>query len=199
LAWCRRGDSNPHGLPHTPLKRTCLPVPPLRHYSLLCRRLFLLSGCSTRIRLSRSRRLASRRRLRRRRRRTTRRRTLRFRTWRRLRHGRRACLRRSRGSRLIARRCDRRRRRHRRLRLNAQRPAERFLAYKTRDRKEKRYQEERYRRSHGDLSHHGLSSTRTESRGACAAAKDRGSVRFPRLQQHKQYQHQARQQIQRDQ
>src|SRR5262245_61990455 len=27
---CRRGDSNPHGLPHTPLKRTCLPVPPLR-------------------------------------------------------------------------------------------------------------------------------------------------------------------------
>src|SRR5258707_6730073 len=28
--WCRRGDSNPHGLPHTPLKRTCLPVPPLR-------------------------------------------------------------------------------------------------------------------------------------------------------------------------
>src|SRR5262245_3509012 len=29
--WCRRGDSNPHGSPHTPLKRTCLPVPPLRH------------------------------------------------------------------------------------------------------------------------------------------------------------------------
>ena len=29
--WCRRGDSNPHGLPHTPLKRACLPIPPLRH------------------------------------------------------------------------------------------------------------------------------------------------------------------------
>ena len=28
--WCRRGDSNPHGLPHTPLKRARLPVPPLR-------------------------------------------------------------------------------------------------------------------------------------------------------------------------
>ena len=29
-SWCRRGDSNPHGLPHTPLKRARLPVPPLR-------------------------------------------------------------------------------------------------------------------------------------------------------------------------
>jgi hypothetical protein len=29
-AWCRRGDSNPHELPHTPLKRARLPVPPLR-------------------------------------------------------------------------------------------------------------------------------------------------------------------------
>src|SRR5262249_39058832 len=28
--WCRRGDSNPHGLPHTPLKRARLPIPPLR-------------------------------------------------------------------------------------------------------------------------------------------------------------------------
>ena len=31
LEWCRRGDSNPHELPHTPLKRARLPVPPLRH------------------------------------------------------------------------------------------------------------------------------------------------------------------------
>src|SRR5262249_21309863 len=23
--WCREGDLNPHGFPHTPLKRTCLP------------------------------------------------------------------------------------------------------------------------------------------------------------------------------
>ena len=30
--WCRRRDSNPHGLPHTPLKRACLPVPPLRRW-----------------------------------------------------------------------------------------------------------------------------------------------------------------------
>ena len=30
-SWCRRRDSNPHGLLHTPLKRACLPVPPLRH------------------------------------------------------------------------------------------------------------------------------------------------------------------------
>src|SRR5512134_2989012 len=28
--WCRRRDSNPHGFLHTPLKRACLPVPPLR-------------------------------------------------------------------------------------------------------------------------------------------------------------------------
>ena len=31
LGWCRRGDSNPHGSPHTPLKRACLPISPLRH------------------------------------------------------------------------------------------------------------------------------------------------------------------------
>ena len=31
IEWCRRGDSNPHELPHTPLKRARLPVPPLRH------------------------------------------------------------------------------------------------------------------------------------------------------------------------
>src|SRR5882672_9169278 len=30
MVWCRRGDSNPHELPHTPLKRARLPVPPLR-------------------------------------------------------------------------------------------------------------------------------------------------------------------------
>ena len=30
VLWCRRGDSNPHELPHTPLKRARLPVPPLR-------------------------------------------------------------------------------------------------------------------------------------------------------------------------
>ncbi len=33
VEWCRRGDSNPHGLPHHPLKMACLPVPPLRHSS----------------------------------------------------------------------------------------------------------------------------------------------------------------------
>ena len=31
LGWCRRRDSNPHGFLHTPLKRACLPIPPLRH------------------------------------------------------------------------------------------------------------------------------------------------------------------------
>ena len=30
MTWCRRGDSNPHEFPHTPLKRARLPVPPLR-------------------------------------------------------------------------------------------------------------------------------------------------------------------------
>lgn len=30
MMWCRRGESNPHELPHTPLKRARLPVPPLR-------------------------------------------------------------------------------------------------------------------------------------------------------------------------
>src|SRR6185295_9844785 len=34
-SWCRRGDSNPHGLPHTPLKRARLPVPPLRRRAYL--------------------------------------------------------------------------------------------------------------------------------------------------------------------
>lgn len=31
LSWCRRRDLNPHPVKDTPLKRTCLPVPPLRH------------------------------------------------------------------------------------------------------------------------------------------------------------------------
>ena len=37
-SWCRRGDSNPHGLPHTPLKRARLPVPPLRRRAYLAGR-----------------------------------------------------------------------------------------------------------------------------------------------------------------
>jgi hypothetical protein len=32
--WCRRRDSNPHDFTHTPLKRACLPIPPLRHGSV---------------------------------------------------------------------------------------------------------------------------------------------------------------------
>src|SRR5262245_18134428 len=28
--WCRRGDSNSHGLPHCPLKTACLPISPRR-------------------------------------------------------------------------------------------------------------------------------------------------------------------------
>jgi hypothetical protein len=31
---CRRGDSNPHSLRHTPLKRACLPISPLRQVSV---------------------------------------------------------------------------------------------------------------------------------------------------------------------
>ena len=31
VRWCRWGESNSHGSLHTPLKRTCLPVPPHRH------------------------------------------------------------------------------------------------------------------------------------------------------------------------
>src|SRR5438309_11018311 len=34
LRWCRRPDSNRHGLPHTPLKRTCLPIPPRRQLTV---------------------------------------------------------------------------------------------------------------------------------------------------------------------
>ena len=34
--WCSERDSNPHDFRHTPLKRTCLPIPPperfLKHY-----------------------------------------------------------------------------------------------------------------------------------------------------------------------
>ena len=41
--WCRRRDSNPHGFPHTPLKRACLPVPPLRRLGA-CRRIPSLRG-----------------------------------------------------------------------------------------------------------------------------------------------------------
>ena len=29
--WCRRRDLNPHGFPHTPLKRARIPIPPRRH------------------------------------------------------------------------------------------------------------------------------------------------------------------------
>jgi hypothetical protein len=28
FGWCEEGDLNPHALRHTPLKRTCLPIPP---------------------------------------------------------------------------------------------------------------------------------------------------------------------------
>ncbi len=41
--WCRRGDSNPHELPHTPLKRARLPIPPLRllqFYQTIVKQLF---------------------------------------------------------------------------------------------------------------------------------------------------------------
>ena len=38
---CRRGDSNPHGSPHTPLKRTCLPIPPLRQREIELSNYFL--------------------------------------------------------------------------------------------------------------------------------------------------------------
>ena len=37
---CRRGDSNPHELPHTPLKRARLPVPPLRLVREGCQKLW---------------------------------------------------------------------------------------------------------------------------------------------------------------
>ena len=38
MVWCREGDLNPHGFPHTPLKRTRLPVPPSRPANVWCRR-----------------------------------------------------------------------------------------------------------------------------------------------------------------
>jgi hypothetical protein len=31
LGWCAERDLNPHGFRHTPLKRTCLPIPPPAH------------------------------------------------------------------------------------------------------------------------------------------------------------------------
>src|SRR5947207_2743693 len=43
--WCRRGDSNPHELPHTPLKRARLPVPPLRLVREGCQKI-ARRGCS---------------------------------------------------------------------------------------------------------------------------------------------------------
>ena len=45
---CRRRDLNPHGFPHTPLKRARIPIPPLRlirfiiQFSIIC---FLRGGC----------------------------------------------------------------------------------------------------------------------------------------------------------
>src|SRR5215831_12269277 len=51
--WCRRPDSNRNGLPHTPLKRTCLPIPPRRHDASLL-------GGRLRLRSLRSRSLRSR-------------------------------------------------------------------------------------------------------------------------------------------
>ena len=35
LVWCERRDLNPYELPHTPLKRARLPIPPLSHIRLL--------------------------------------------------------------------------------------------------------------------------------------------------------------------
>jgi hypothetical protein len=37
VLWCRRRDLNPHASQHTPLKRTCLPVPPLRQVVVIIR------------------------------------------------------------------------------------------------------------------------------------------------------------------
>ena len=33
--WCRRRDLNPHGFPHTPLKRARIPIPSRRHISII--------------------------------------------------------------------------------------------------------------------------------------------------------------------
>jgi hypothetical protein len=44
---CRRGDSNPHELPHTPLKRARLPVPPLRLVSQGCQKADRSVGANT--------------------------------------------------------------------------------------------------------------------------------------------------------
>ena len=42
--WCRRRDLNPHGFPHTPLKRARIPIPPRRHiYSIFNCRVYLPS------------------------------------------------------------------------------------------------------------------------------------------------------------
>ena len=35
LVWCERRDLNPYELPHTPLKRARLPIPPLSHIKFL--------------------------------------------------------------------------------------------------------------------------------------------------------------------
>ena len=45
LKWCSERDSNPHGFRHTPLKRTCLPIPPPERFLKphICR-YFLLVG-----------------------------------------------------------------------------------------------------------------------------------------------------------
>src|SRR5947208_3099330 len=42
---CRRGDSNPHELPHTPLKRARLPVPPLRLIRKAVKKLAIRLDC----------------------------------------------------------------------------------------------------------------------------------------------------------
>ncbi len=46
--WCRREDLNLHELPHTPLKRARLPVPPLRLHHILQRTrvFFTIEECS---------------------------------------------------------------------------------------------------------------------------------------------------------
>ena len=33
--WCSERDSNPHDFRHTPLKRTCLPIPPPEQLSII--------------------------------------------------------------------------------------------------------------------------------------------------------------------
>ncbi len=175
--WCSERESNSHGLPHTPLKRARLPVPP----SELEKNSSLLRGRSGR----RSLGLRGRGR----RRRFGFRRSFCLRAWR---------SRRTRRNRRAWRSLRSRRRERSRVRRRRRRRRPAFIDYRfrsdARNRKHQRQEHKEQRRHHGRLFKRLLRAARAESRLAARSAESRRHVAsLSRLQKNNQDQKGANQ------